>query len=270
MGKFDGVLLASDFDETIYGSHCQVPRRNVQALEYFIFQGGLFTVATGRAHNTFSPYLHLVPINAPAVLSNGSLLYDFEKDRQLLQTYLPDCAPEDFRAVCEAFPEVGLEVYHGDKTYAYRPNWVTDFHAKKVNVDYITVNSIDDIPLPWTKAIFQQDNDKLLPLQPWMVERFGEKYEVIFSTLIYLEITAKGSTKGGMVSRLAQLLGIAPEHIYCVGDNQNDIPMLEVSAIPFAPGDCSDHVKEMGARLLCPYEEGVLGDIVEILDGIYK
>jgi len=270
MGKFDGVLLVSDFDDTIYGSACQVPKRNLAALEYFISQGGRFTVATGRAHNTFSPYLHLVPINAPAVLSNGSLLYDFSENKTVFQTFLPDDVREDFQAACGAFPEIGFEAYHGEDIYAYRPNWVTDFHMKKVGVSYTRVGSIDAIPLPWTKAIFQQDNEKLLPLQPWLMERFGEKYEAIFSNQIYLEITAKGSNKGGMVSRLARRLGIAPEHVYCVGDNQNDIPMLEVSAIPFAPGDCSDHVKAMGAKLLCPYEEGVLGDIVEILDGIYK
>ena len=122
MGKFDGVLLVSDFDETIYGNHCQVPRRNLEALEYFISRGGRFTVATGRAHNTFSPYLRLVPINAPAVLSNGSLLYDFKENTTVFQTFLPDCVREDFNSVCEMFPGIGFEAYHGEDIYAYRPN----------------------------------------------------------------------------------------------------------------------------------------------------
>ena len=49
MGKFDGVLLASDFDDTLYDKHLQVPQRNRLALEYFMAQGGRFAVATGRA-----------------------------------------------------------------------------------------------------------------------------------------------------------------------------------------------------------------------------
>ena len=36
MGKFDGVLLVSDFDDTLYDSHCQVPRRNLEALDRFL------------------------------------------------------------------------------------------------------------------------------------------------------------------------------------------------------------------------------------------
>ena len=35
----------------------------------------------------------------------------------------------------------------------------------------------------------------------------------------YLELTRKGSNKGGGVDRVARLLGIAPERVYCVGDS---------------------------------------------------
>ena len=58
----------------------------------------------------------------------------------------------------------------------------------------------------------------------------GETYETRFQRL--LELTRKGSSKGGMVQYLARRLGIDAQHIYCVGDNQNDIPMMALSAIP--------------------------------------
>ena len=38
-----------------------------------------------------------------------------------------------------------------------------------------------------------------------------------------------------MVDKLVDYLGADPGKLYCVGDNQNDIPMLERSVIPFAP-----------------------------------
>ena len=40
MGKFDGLLLASDFDDTLYGWDLRVPERNLEAIRYFIGQGG--------------------------------------------------------------------------------------------------------------------------------------------------------------------------------------------------------------------------------------
>ena len=171
MGKFDGVLLVSDFDDTLYDSHCQVPRRNLEALDRFLAQGGRFTVATGRAHRTFAPYVHLAPVNAPVVLSNGSAIYDFQKDEFLVQTYLSPSAPQDLDGVMEAFPQLGMEAYHGEDIYVFRPNWITDLHMKKVGTDY-TVCPIREMPTPWTKAILQQDHGVLKEVQSWLLDHF--------------------------------------------------------------------------------------------------
>ncbi len=84
-----------------------------------------------------------------------------------------------------------------------------------------------------------------------------------------LELTGKGTTKGGMVLTLAKRLGIRRENIYCVGDNQNDLPMLAVSNLPYAPGDCAQEVKDWGARLLPPSEEGSIAALIEDLDKRY-
>ena len=70
--------------------------------------------------------------------------------------------------------------------------------------------------------------------------------------------------------RVARLLGVAPDHVYCVGDNQNDITMLALSAIPFAPANCAQEVKDWGARVLCHCNDGVIGDVVDILDRLYS
>ena len=90
MGKFDGVLLASDFDNTILNTElprrtgCPIPpisQRNVEALRYFMDNGGRFAVATGRALPAFRMFAEQVPMNAPAVGCNGGALYDFKTER---------------------------------------------------------------------------------------------------------------------------------------------------------------------------------------------
>ena len=268
MGKFDGILLASDFDDTLYDYHLRVPERNLEAIRYFTGEGGYFTVSTGRAHRTFAPHAPGVPMNAPAVLSNGAAIYDFQADRMLEQTCLPDTAPADLAELMEEFPSLSLEVYHGEDIYVCHPNYITLAHLEKVNCDY-TECPIPDMPTPWVKAIFHQEREILLPVQARMEARFSGRYEAIFSNPRYLELTQKGSNKGGGVARVARLLGIAPDRVYCVGDNQNDIPMLELSAIPFAPANCAREVRDWGARLLCHCNDGVIGDIVDILDTIY-
>lgn len=268
MGKFNGVLLVSDFDDTLYGSDLRVSEENRRALDYFTGAGGIFTVATGRAHPTFAPHAASVPINAPVVLSNGACLYDFQADRVVRETFLPRRAARDLQEVARRFPEIGFEAYHQDEIYAYQPNEVTFHHLRRAQAAY-TERPILEMPLPWTKAILQQRNPLLRSVQRYILERWAEHYEAIFSNAVLLELTAKGSTKGGMVRCLARLLGIEERNIYCVGDNQNDIPMLAVSAIPFAPSNCAQEVRGWGARILSSCDESCVAQIVAILDKRY-
>ena len=268
MGKFDGVLLVSDFDDTLYDLNMRVPPDNLRALERFVDQGGHFTVATGRAHTTFAPYAHLVPINAPVILSNGSALYDFQHNRMLYQTLLHEDAPRDLARLCERIPELGFEAYHGEDIYVYRPNWVTDMHMQKVGTSY-TICAIEQMPTPWTKVIVQGEHEPLLRARDWLERACPGRYEAIFSNHYYLELTQRDSNKGAMAARVARMLGIAPEDLYCVGDNQNDIPMLAQSAIPFAPANCAREVKDWGARILCHCNEGTIAQVIEILEQRY-
>ena len=82
----------------------QVAPANLTALEYFTREGGIFTVATGRAHPTFAPHARCAPINAPVVLSNGSALYDFHEDRMVYETFLPQRVREDLEQVARDIP----------------------------------------------------------------------------------------------------------------------------------------------------------------------
>lgn len=271
MGKFDGVLLASDFDDTLYGSDATVSQDNYRAISYFIREGGYFTVATGRAYKTFAPHVHLAPINAPVILSNGSCLYDFEAGRVVYETFLPHRVREDMIQVAEAFPELGFEAYHGEDVYLHNPNQVTWNHLRKTKAtDGVMEKPICQVPLPWSKALLEQDRPLLERVRAYMQQRWDEHYELIFSNAVLLELTEKGSNKGGMVLRLAESLGVKRKDIYCVGDNENDLPMLEISSIPFAPSNCAAVVRDWGPRMVGSCDESCIAEIINILDTIYE
>jgi hypothetical protein len=268
LGKFDGVLLATDFDDTYYPESCVLPAANLEAVNYFKSQGGLFTVSTGRTHQTFSPFLSLAPVNVPVILSNGAQLFDFSTDQMVLETTVSPQVAADLEELTALYPQLGLEAYHGEKVYIWNPNRWTRYHLEKAGVDAVEC-SIADIPQPWGKAILHQEHPPLQAAQKYIRDHWGDRYEAIFSNPHMLELTAKGSTKGGMVLELARRLRVRRENIYCVGDNQNDLPMLAVSAIPFAPANCAQVVRDWGAEVLCHCDDGVIGDIVERLDALY-
>jgi len=268
VGKFDGVLLATDFDDTYFPESGVLPPENLAAVEYFKAQGGIFTVSTGRAHRTFAPFLPQAPVNAPVILSNGAQLYDFEKGEMVLETTVPTTIAADLEELVRQVPQVGLEAYHGEDIYIWNPNKWTWHHLEKARCTAAEC-AIGEIPQPWGKAILHQEREVLLRAQAVFQTRWPDRYEAIFSNFHMLELTAKGSTKGGMVLELARRLGVRRENIYCAGDNQNDIPMLAVSAVPFAPADCARAVRDWGPVLLPRCEEGAIAELIRILDQRY-
>ncbi len=99
MGKFSGVLIASDYDNTMVytegalksgGPLPSVSQENREAVEYFMAEGGTFSVATGRALPSFSRVREGVPMNGPTVLFNGAAIYDFAQQRYLYTAFLPE------------------------------------------------------------------------------------------------------------------------------------------------------------------------------------
>lgn len=271
MGKFDGVLLVSDYDDTLYSHRFEVSRRNRDAIGYFIREGGWFTVATGRAYETFTPQIERenLTINAPVILSNGAAIYDYGKDEFLHRSVLPGQAMMHMLQVMALYPELGFESYHGGKIYVHNPNLVSQKHLERVNAPYTVCERIADMPMPWSKLILEQDHPMLADIQQLFLDRWSDQYEAIFSNHYLLEVTAKGNNKGALVQKVADILGAKPEHVYCIGDNQNDIPMLAVSAIPFAPANSAAEVKEWGARMVGHCNDDAVAEVIEILDGIY-
>ena len=74
MGKFDGVLIASDYDNTMAFTEGSlytgtppppVSEKNRKAVEYFMAEGGIFSVSTGRALPAFDAVRADVPMNGP-------------------------------------------------------------------------------------------------------------------------------------------------------------------------------------------------------------
>ncbi len=270
MGKFDGVLFFSDYDDTLYNSNCTVSPENRAAIRYFIQNGGRFSVATGRAHRTFTPQIqkeHL-ELNAPVVLSNGAAIYDYAAGRYLARTHLCPDTPARIQQLCAAFPDLAFEAYHGEDLYVHNPNVVTMRHLERVNVPYLSC-PIDQMPTPWNKLIMEQDEPYLIQVRAYILEHWGGDYEAIFSNRYLLELTDKGSNKGQMVARVAQLLGISQEKVYCMGDNQNDLPMLAQSAIPFAPANCAPQVRAWGVHLLSHCDDHAVAQAIALLDCLY-
>ena len=280
MGKFSGVLIASDFDNTLIYTEASLrsgrpipplSEKNRRAIERFTAEGGRFTVATGRALAAFAPVASLLPLATPCVVCNGAAIYDWQRQEYLEFSLLDETAKERAQTVLDAFPSTAVEAYHIDNiVHAVHPNEITRNHEHLTKVGTRECASMAEVPLPLGKLLFEDERPVLEDAVRLIMDRgWAEDYELIFSGRNLLEMTRKGANKGGMVLRLAERLGIRRENLYCVGDEANDLPMLAAAARGFAPANCVPAVRDSGATLVSDASHSAIADVIAILERLY-
>lgn len=278
MGRFDGVLLVSDFDNTLLytdaalhgeGACPTMSARNVENIRRFMAEGGRFAVATGRAMGAYRPYDAMVPTNAPAIVDNGAAIYDYESQRYLHSSTLSGQVLVHLGAILERWPDIALELYHpeGD-LQVFQPTEWNLRHAKLTGLNFHEVADIapTTVPLPLSKALLVAPPETLEAVCAFAAQSdWGAQYELIFSSDHLLEMTARGANKGAMVLRLKELLGCRT--LLCAGDHKNDLPMLQVADGAFCPANAVPEVLSSGCQVVCHALEGAVGEIIEGLWG---
>lgn len=279
MGKFTGMLLVSDYDNTFQYTESALlagglkdvpalPPQNVEAVRRWIAGGGLFAIATGRALGAFRKHAEEIPINAPVIVDNGGGIYDLAAERYIVRKLLPECALEDLNAIETAFPGTSLELYLSDgRIHALHPTEQNVKHAKLTGIGFQEIGELNGstIPVPLAKALFIAEMPELVKRRAYMAEhRWEERYEMIFSSGHLLELTAKGADKGTMARELKRLTN--SQAMFCIGDHANDLPMLQAADRGFAPANSIDEVRTSGVKVVCHCLDGAVAEVVEILE----
>ncbi len=278
MGRFDGLLLLSDYDDTLaFTSQAfregrpapAIPARNIEAIRYFMAEGGLFSVATGRPLASFLPFAAQLPMNAPGVVNGGAGLYDFEKRTYLRTFFLPDGTAADLQPVLDRFPEMAAKAFHlGEEAEVIRPNEWARAHTRLTRVETREIGSLAEVGPQATKLLFEGTPELLAEVQGHMRSiGLEERYEIACSSAHILEITGKGVHKGNMALALAALLGVDRRDLCCAGDQAIDVPMLLSAGRAFAPSNAIGEVLSLpGVTVVGHCQDGAVADIVAILE----
>ena len=179
---------------------------------------------------------------------------------------------EELSTVFDRYPEAAAEIYHQtDLVEAVRPNQWTESHARLTGARDTEIPSLRDATPPATKIIFEAERETLLEIrEALLAQGAGDRYEMFLSADRLLEITGKGVDKGRMALELARRYGISPEHLYCVGDQNNDRPLLRVAKQAFAPANAIEELKnDPAVTTVCHCLDGAIADVVELLKERY-
>lgn len=250
MGLFSDILLTVDYDRTLTARDSTIPENNLAAIRYFMDNGGAFTVNTGRSLPMTAPFAELVPVNAPLLLYNGGAAYDV-KTRQVSQLH-PISLPQGdtIRALMEMFPDLNVEIQgiHAHYQFVENEKWVrfTEFsHCPHELVDpdadvgpFLKFSVYGEIREPNVSHLFYGSPEELARIteaENAIRRKFGGFVDVYRAAPRIIDVLAKGTSKGLAARALQKSLG--RKLLVCVGDTDNDIPMLDEADYAFCPSD---------------------------------
>ena len=271
MGIFSDILLTVDYDRTLTAPDSTIPQRNIEAIQYFIDNGGAFTVNTGRSMPMAKAFLGKVPVNAPLLLYNGSAAYDPTTDQLSFVHEIPMDLWETVEKLLDMFPDLTVEVQSLDKHYNFLPDPAWDAFSAN-NCAYGTAKPGQDLG-PFLKfTLYGEIRDitvdhlfhgtpeevrQLDEAQAKIVETFGDHVVAFRAGPRIIDVHAKGVSKGAAAVELKKKLG--KKILVCVGDADNDITMLNAADYPFCPAESV--VAELYPNV-CNCAEGAVADVI--------
>ena len=259
MGKYDGYLICSDFDGTIYAGG-EISQKNVDAIKYYQSEGGYFTFASGRNYEMFvSGAASIITPNAPILAYNGALIVSIDgKDIYYQGLVTKEQMLHAFTAYDHC---MGVKCFHVNTVasagvYTFDENDSPE--ARRAFIDSFTD--------PFVKMIAVMHHDNTDETYAEVKKIFSPDFNITRSWKFGIEFNDPADSKGRAARWLKEKLGC--HTLVCVGDYDNDIDMVEAADIGYAVGNATNSLKAVADRVTVDCKESAIAKIIEELPTI--
>ena len=263
-----GILVVSDVDNTLLTEEAGLPQQNLEAIRRFCALGGSFTLATGRNVPSARRYLEKLPINAPVILLNGGLIYDYERELALNAHYISrEKALPAMLELMKKFPAMGFEIMAEDlQTYIVRANAGTERHLRDERFAAIWADA-EKVPGRWFKVLCAADADTCIAAEKYCKAHFAQEEELLFQRTapIYIEILPAGISKGTALRSLCRIQGVEQKNSFGIGDYDNDIELLKAAGFGVAVANAPVRVQRWADLVTGSCSEGGVAQFLERL-----
>ena len=266
MKKFEKILITTDLDGTLLRADKSISDENLRAIEYFKANGGIFTFITGRIPPGAKMVYEKIKPNAPFGCMNGGGIYDYIKKEMIWSIPIDLSVLELVKYVEENLPKMGIKLAAAERTYCHRQNAYTERHRREEGLEELLMH-YNDVTDTVTKILFADEPRNIDELAKMLVSHPKAKdFNILRSDEIYYEILPKNSSKGNLLIKLAEILGIDMKNTIAIGDNDNDITMLEAAGTGYAVSNASQGAKEAANIITVSNEEHAIATIIDDLD----
>ena len=260
MGKFDGILLCTDFDYTL-AVKAKVSPENAEAIRYFQENGGRFTIISGRNPRFLKERIEGFAVNAPLVGYNGALILDENAETVLFSGGRNDLDALDFvERFWETHPAILRVVPHDETPYIGS--------LSRVECDG-RVDTVEELrakcSLPLYNVICHVESEAAAEaLRDEMIAAAGDKFVIVRSWGRGVEVVNPWDQKGVAALRLKKMLGA--RLLVCAGDFENDTSMVAAADIGYAVENAIPSVKAVADRVTVSCEEHAIAAIIRELE----
>jgi len=247
-------LLCIDMDGTLLSSDKKISERNLESIKAASSKGVKIVVSTGRVFTSAKYYSDLIGVKAPVIASNGAYIREKDRDETIYKGTLGIDNCNKILSVCKKYglhPHYNTSTTIFTETIMYSSEYYTALNKTLPEGSKIIIKVVEN----WEdvfklqkneilKCIVQDnDDDKIQRAKAELKEI--ESMEVVSSFDKNFEVMNKGVSKGRAVEILAKYYGIIKEEIMCIGDNGNDMSMIEVAGTGVAMGNGSEGIKSI-------------------------
>lgn len=271
-------LLALDIDGTVVNSRDEVTPHTRAAIRRACDAGIRVVLATGRRYSRALPVLEHLALDLPLVTASGALikhpldhgtLYCAQLPRPVLCRLLEVIQAGGYEAIllADTFAD-GFDFYC--RTTADHRAELAEYLELNAGCERVWPNLVGDPPTDVFGGFAMGTQPEMLALEAELQRQLpGALYTHVLRSPKYsgymCEIAPAGATKWSGILHLAETWQIAPAEICAVGDDVNDIPMIEGAGLGVAMGNALPAVKAAADRIAPRHDEDGLVEVVRWL-----
>lgn len=264
-------MIFSDLDETLLNDDHLVPENNIYWIQKARQEKGVkFVPATGRGYRQIIPELTQLGLNdLPDEYSlsfNGACLSE-NKDLKVISWH--GLAYDVMKSIFDfgLAQDVCIHIYSNDILYIFNLNQDEKERLENQKLDYVLLEKPDVSFMKnerIAKILYENtDVSYMMGLEPQMTAITKDKVAVSYSSNRYMEFNTLGVDKGAALKDLAEKLAVPIEQTIAIGDNYNDMAMLNAAGLSVAAANAVDDVKEACDYTTCAdNNEGAVAEAI--------
>ena len=276
--KLNIRLIAIDIDGTLLDPRFQVSDANLASLRRAHEAGVEIVLVTGRRHTFAMPIAQVLGFDLWLISSNGAVTMS-TRGEHFFTDKLPAATArklirqmEDFRGnAVLTFDRDGrgaLIVERSDELHASISRWMEKNAAYIEHVVPLeTALTEDPIQMMFCGSVARMQQAQARLAQAGMANEITVlKTEYIARDLTILDVLNYGCSKGHAVERWARHRGLIRNQVMAIGDNYNDVEMLEFAGVPVIMGNACPELKQFGwMETASNQQNGVAAAIEQVL-----